>query len=81
MGAGKIKMFHVEHFTRGHMGDGGGYYIFKCTLKKSHRKVVEPIGDNDNGDMGTFMICILEDHYIVPKGDDVPSVLTIHRKV
>ena len=70
MGAGKINMFHVEHFTWGHTGDGGGYYIFKCTLKKSHRKVVEPIGDNDNGDMGTFMICILEDHYI-----------TIHRKV
>jgi len=70
MGAGKIKMFHVEHFTWGHTGEGGGYYIFKCTLKISHRNVVEPIGDNDNGDMGTFMICILEDHYI-----------TIHRKV
>ena len=70
MGAGKIKMFHVEHFTWGHTGEGGGYYIFKCTLKISHRNVGILIGDNDNGDMGTFMRMMTR----------VRST-TIHRKV
>ena len=37
-------MFHVEHSTWGHKGEGGGYYIFKCTLKISHRNVLEPLG-------------------------------------